>query len=441
MTQNKSTTLYEKAKQIIPGGTQLLSKRPELFLPGKWPAYYSRCKGVEVWDLDDNKYIDMTISGVGACPLGYADPHVDAAVMGAVKRGNMCTLNVPEEVELAELLCALHPWAKFVRYARTGGEAMALAARIVRAYSRKNLILFCGYHGWHDWYLSANLKSESTLDNHLLPGLEPRGVPSVLKGTAVPFTYNDPEYFNWLFANNKENIAGVIMEVERNHPPRKDFLDTVRYATQKEKIPLVFDEITSGFRVNPGGIHMTYDIKPDVAVFAKAIGNGYPMAAVIGVPDVMEPIQCSFASSTYWTDRIGPTAALTTIKKFRDLKVHEHLVAIGTQVQEGWKSIAGRYGIKINVTGIPPLSHWELDIKNKTEALRFHTAFIDQMLDRHFLTSKSFYATYAHTPEIVERYLAAFELILPNLYIHLEQGTLKQFYPGPLMHTGFKRLT
>jgi len=178
----KSQELYRKAKKIIPGGTQLLSKRPEMFLPELWPAYYDKAKGCEVWDLDGKKYIDMSTMGVGSCILGYADDDVNKAVKSAVDRGNMCTLNAPEEVELAELLLKLHPWAEMVRYARTGGESMMIAVRIARAKSGKDTVLFCGYHGWHDWYLSSNLADEKSLDGHLLPGLNPLGVPRALKG-------------------------------------------------------------------------------------------------------------------------------------------------------------------------------------------------------------------------------------------------------------------
>jgi glutamate-1-semialdehyde 2,1-aminomutase len=175
--------LYEKARTLIPGGTQLLSKRPEMFLPGQWPSYYSRAKGVEVWDLDGKSYLDMSYNGIGACLLGAADADVDEAVKKAIDAGSMSTLNCPEEVELTELLCELHPWAEMVRYARSGGEAMAVAVRIARASTGRDKIAFCGYHGWHDWYLAANLKEPNALGDHLLAGLDPAGVPQGLLGT------------------------------------------------------------------------------------------------------------------------------------------------------------------------------------------------------------------------------------------------------------------
>ena len=438
MKQNKGALLYRKAKRIIPGGTQLLSKRPEMFLPDKWPAYYSKCKGINVWDLDNNKYLDFTISGVGTCTLGYADLDVDMAVKDAIKRGNMCTLNAPEEIELAKLFCDIHPWANMVRYARTGGEAMAIAVRIVRVYSKKEVILFCGYHGWSDWYISANLSKCCALDGQLLPGLEPAGIPRGLVGTAIPFKYNDLESFELLINKFDNKIAGVIMEPVRSSWPNHGFLENIRLITKKKGIPLVFDEITSGLRMNSGGIHLRLGVKPDIAVFAKALGNGYPMAAVIGNAKVMSSAQSTFISSTYWTDRIGPSATLATLKKHNRLKVGQHLTKIGTLVQRGWKDLGKKYDIKIQISGIPPLSHWEIVVPDNQLV---HTAIVNEMLKKGFLASKFFYPTYAHRVSDVDEYLNALNDTLRKLSPYIKSSKIKKIYSGPAAHSGFKRLT
>ena len=435
---SKGISLYQKAKIIIPGGTQLLSKRPEMFLPEQWPSYYSKCKGVEVWDLDGNRYTDMTICGVGACTLGYADPDVDSAVIEKIKTGNMCTLNVPEEVELAELLCGIHPWAEMVRYARTGGEAMAIAVRIVRAATGKEKILFCGYHGWHDWYLSANLAELTALDGQLLPGLEPAGVPRGLRETAIPFYYNNLESFQSLVNQYDGQIAAVVMEPVRNYWPKKDFLEGIRQITKEKNIPLVFDEVTSCLRMTPGGIHLKLGIEPEVCVFAKALGNGYPMAAIIGESKIMNAAQKTFISSTYWTDRIGPTAALATLKKHKKLDVSSHLVYIGNLVQEGWKNLAKKYDLNINITGIPPLSHWQIETG---DSQLLHTIVVEKMIERGFLTSNAFYATYAHTKEHVNSYLNALNDVLGELVPYIKDSKLRAIYQKPIAHTGFRRLT
>ncbi|MFA6969608.1 MAG: aminotransferase class III-fold pyridoxal phosphate-dependent enzyme, partial [Candidatus Paceibacterota bacterium] len=321
--------LWEKAKTLIPGGSQLLSKRAELFAPDQWPAYYSRAEGAYVWDLDGTRYLDMLNMGIGSCVLGYADKDVNDAVIGAVNRGAMSTLNCPQEVELAELLLLLHPWASMVRYARTGGESMAIASRIARAYTGRDTIAFCGYHGWADWYLATNLQTKDALADHLLAGLEPRGVPKGLAGTVLPFHYNKIEELEAIVAKNPD-LAAIIMEPMHGEYPRDGFLEKVREIATRTGAVLVFDEITIGFRLAIGGAHLTLGVEPDLAIFGKGMSNGYAMAAIIGKHDVMQAVQDTFISSTYWTEAIGPTATLAAIAKMQRLNLPEHLSAIGS---------------------------------------------------------------------------------------------------------------
>lgn len=430
--------LYQHAKSKIPGGTQLLSKRPEMFLPDQWPSYYRQAKGVEVWDLDGNKYIDMSYNGIGACVLGAADPEVDAAVHDAIARGAMSTLNAPEEVELAELLCELHPWAEMVRYARSGGEAMAMAVRIARAKTRRDRVAFCGYHGWHDWYLAANLAEEQALDGHLLPGLEPAGVPRGLIGTALPFRYNQIDELKAIVARYKTELAAIVMEPIRDHDPAPGFLESIREIADSIGAVLVFDEITAGFRLNTGGAHLLYHVEPDIAVFAKAMSNGYPMAAVLGRADVMQAAQTTFISSTYWTDRIGPTAALATIRKHRRENVAAHLARMGKVVQDGWGQIAQRAGVPIHVGGIFPLGHFAFEGEQKQAARTLFTQF---MLERGFLATGAFYATFAHQDHHVEGYLESAEDAFKHVARAIAGGTVTDELNGPIAHTGFARLT
>ena len=196
MVMGSGQKLWQRAKRVIPGGNMLLSKRAEMFLPDQWPAYFSKSKGCEVWDLDGNRLIDMSMMGVGTNTLGYAHDEVDGAVRAVVDAGNLTTLNAPEEVYLAEKLVEMHPWAEMARFCRTGGEANAVAIRIARAASGKDKVAFCGYHGWHDWYLAANLGNNKTLAGHLLSGLDPNGVPQELNGSIIPFNYNSLTEFD-----------------------------------------------------------------------------------------------------------------------------------------------------------------------------------------------------------------------------------------------------
>ena len=313
---NLSLRLQQKSAKLIPGMTQLLSKRPDMFSRGVWPTYFKEAHGTEVVDLDDNRYIDCSIGGIGATVLGYADPDVNAAVMSVITSGSASTLNPPEEVELAEKLIELHPWAEMARFARSGGEAMAVAIRIVRALTHKDIVVFCGYHGWMDWYLAANLGKSGALDEHWIAGLSPNGVPKGLTGTALPFNYNDIASFNAAIAQAGDNLAAVVMEPIRNFQPTQEFMDAVHSTVKSKHVPLVIDEISAGFRICNGGAHLALGWQPDVAVFSKALGNGFPISAVIGKEWVMTAAQDAFITSTNWTERCGPAAALAMINKF-----------------------------------------------------------------------------------------------------------------------------
>lgn len=438
MKINSGADLWRKAKKIIPGGNQLLSKRSEQFLPDYWPSYYRKAKGVDVWDLDNNHYTDMSIMGIGACPLGYADPDVNSAVKLRIDNGSMCTFNCPEEVELAEKLIRLHKWADQVRYARCGGEAMAIAVRIARAHTKKDTVAFCGYHGWHDWYLAANLADNQNLDGHLLPGLAPAGVPRGLKGTSIPFHYNHTEELEAIAEKQKGKLAAIVLEPIRDHEPSAGFLKCVQKIARDSDAVLIVDEVSSGFRLTTGGAHLLYGLKPDIAVFAKAMSNGYPMAAIIGNDDVMQSAQDTFISSTYWTEGVGPAAALATIEKYERCNVPLHLIKTGTAVQKGWRHTADKTGIKIEIRGIPPLSHFSVNGEN---GLLVQTLYTQLMLERGFLAGKSFYASYAHQNKHIQSYLEATEEVFEHISKGQNDGTLGEMLKGHIVDTGFRRLT
>ena len=438
MNMTKSLHMQDRAQKVIPGMTQLLSKRPDMFSSGVWPGYFSKAKGAEVWDLDGNKYIDMSISGIGANVLGYADPDVDGAVQEAIANGTSCSLNCPEEVELAELICEQHPWAEMVRYSRAGGEAMAIAVRIARAHTRKDKIAFCGYHGWHDWYLSASLGTENALGEHLLSGLDPRGVPRSLKDTAFPFRYNQLEELKKIVADHGKDLAAIVMEPLRNYEPEPGFIEGVRDLADESGAVLVVDEISAGFRFNTGGAHLKFFKKePDIAVFSKALGNGYPIAAVIGRANAMQAAQKTFISSTNWTERIGPTAALAMIKKHKRVNAGKHLVHLGEQIQSGWKQIADKHSLPIEVGGMKPLSHFTFT-HEKAQSMKAY--FIQLMLEQGFLTSNLFYAMYVHTDENIQDYFKAGDKAFEEIARSIEHNDIDKKLIGEPSSSDFKRL-
>jgi glutamate-1-semialdehyde 2,1-aminomutase len=439
-TSNNSKTqaLYRKAKTLIPGGTQLLSKRPEQFAPDQWPAYYSEAHGCTVVDLDGRAYIDMSIMGIGSCLLGYRDPDVTEAVVERVRHGSMCTLNNPEEVELAELLIEIHPWADQVRYARAGGESMAVAARIARAATKRNLIAICGYHGWHDWYLAANLSHDHALDGHLLPGLSPTGVPTPLGGTILPFEYNRLDQLEAIVSQHRDDLAAVIMEPTRSADPDPGFLEGVRSLCDETGAVMVFDEISVGWRLILGGAHRKYNVEADIAVFAKAISNGHAMAAIIGRAAVMQAAQESFISSTYWTEGVGPAAAIATIRKMQRIDVPSHVADIGNRWRAGLEALAGKHTVPMTFSGHPAISKFAFE---HPDSLALETLFTVRMLDQGFLAGTGLYATLAHQPEHIDRYLNAADSVFEELHHAIEKSDAAERINGPIHHSGFRRLT
>jgi len=429
--------LYKRAKRVIPGGNMLLSKRPEMFLPEKWPAYFSKSKGCKVWDLDGNEYIDMSIMGIGTNVLGYGHPEVDEAVMKTVRDGNMSTLNCPEEVYLAEKLVEMHPWADMVRFARAGGEINSVAIRIARASTGKDKIAICGYHGWHDWYLSANLNNDENLDGHLLPGLQPNGIPRGLTGTVLPFNYNDIEQLEQLIKDNKGEVAAIKMEVSRNEEPKDNYLQKVRDLATENNIILIFDECTSGFRETFGGLHKKYGIEPDLAIFAKALGNGYAISACIGRKNFMQAVQQTFISSTFWTERIGPTAALKTLEVMEKEKSWDVITKIGNDISNQWQNLADKYELNIITWGLPALSGYTF---KSPDALAYKTLITQEMLKKGYLATNSVYACTEHKQELVDGYFAELDPIFAIIRECEEGLDVNTLLEGPVCHSGFKRL-
>ena len=427
--------LWKRAKNVIPGGNMLLSKRAEMFLPERWPAYFSKAKGCHVWDLDGKKYVDMSIMGIGTNILGYGHPAVDEAVRQTIRKGNMSTLNCPEEVYLAEKLIELHPWAEMARFARTGGEANAIAIRIARAATCREKVAVCGYHGWHDWYLSANLANDHNLDGHLLPGLDPKGVPRSLQGTVFPFRYNQYEELEAMV--KRENIGIIKMEVERNEPPKDGYLQKIRKLCSDRGIVLIFDECTSGFRETYGGLHKKYGVDPDMAMFGKALGNGYAITAVIGRREIMEAAQSTFISSTFWGERIGPTAALKTLEVMAKECSWERITTTGKEVTRQWLRMAKKHGLRIKAFGLPALAGFAFEGPNHAS---YKTLFAQEMLKKGFLASTAFYASCAHSPGILRSYVTALDRVFAKIS-RCEKGLdPRATLEGPVVGEGFKRL-
>ena len=434
LMNSSGVKLYREAKGLIPGGTQLLSKRPEMFAPEVWPAYFSKAKGCRVWDLDGREFIDMSIMAVGACILGYADDEVDDAVCAAIRKGVNSSLNCPEEVELAKALIELHPWFGMARFCRSGGEAMSMAIRIARARAKRDVVLFSGYHGWTDWYLAANLADERGLDGQLMPGLEPNGVPRGLAGTSIPFDANSIESLREKVKGREKTIAAIVIEPARGEDAPAGYLRDLRELASEIGAVLVFDEITSGYRMCAGGIHRNYGVYPDIAVFAKSMANGYAMAAVLGTEKVMQAAQTTFISSTNWTDRVGPTAALATLRKYLCQQVEQKLIAAGNAVKDIWKEASLASGLEVKISGLPTLAAFSVSRAGQSE---FNTMFTIEMLKSGFLGFRQFKPSLAHD----QKCLATYSVAAHKVFQKLSSNDTATELVTPRHHLGFQRLT
>tara|TARA_B100000989_G_scaffold297916_1_gene285233 strand:+ start:3138 stop:4382 length:1245 start_codon:yes stop_codon:yes gene_type:complete len=407
---NKNKTLWKKSKRIILKGNSLLSKNPENYSKD-WPAYFDRAKDCYIWSIDKKKYTDFSYMGIGTNILGYSNSQIDNHVKKTIAKGTMSTLNCVEEVKLSEKLIKMHKWSSMCKFTRTGAEASAVAIRIGRIYSKKNKIAICGYHGWHDWYLSVNLNGKKKLDTHLSKNLNVDGVDKNLKNSTVSFIYNDLESFKNIVKSNKD-IGVIIMEVERFEEAKKEFLGYIRNYSKKNNIALIFDECTSGFRQTYGGLHLKYKIIPDICILGKALGNGYPINAVIGSRSIMEKAKNSFISSTFWSDRIGPAAALKTLEIMEKEKTWVKLKKLGDYFKDRFMLILNKHKINGEVLGTGSLLQFKLDKISDNELKKF---FASEMLKKNILASNVIYLSVTHTKILLEKYFYELDKVLLKL--------------------------
>jgi len=428
---------YEDAKRIISGSCGLLSKKPECYAANHWPAYHKVAKGCEVWDLDDKHYYDMTSNGIGACLLGFANDVVVDAVTNRIKNGSMCTLNPIEEVELAERLLDIHPWADQVRYARGGGEIASMAIRIARATTGKDVVAICGYHGWADFYVAANLGETPEQDGHVLSGCSQVGVPEGLRGTTVVFNFDNFEEFDNVISRYGDRLACVIIETARSSDPAPGFMEHIRKETKRVGAIMILDEITIGWRNNFGGYHLKLGIVPDMAIYGKALGNGHPISAVVGTKEAMSGATKAFISSTFWTESVGPTAALATLAEMERLKIWEYLWKPGQRATDIWSKLGKKYNLPLRAGySFPTLNHFEF-----TEfSGELKTLFNILMLDQGFLSQVTYYPTMAHTDEVMDKYEAAVDKVFMQLGEIIKKGDVKNALQDPVCLSDFQRL-
>jgi glutamate-1-semialdehyde 2,1-aminomutase len=433
---DKNQLMWKNSKKLIPGGNGLLSKRPDLYMPDGWPTFYKKAKGYFIWDLENKKYSDLSMMGIGTNLLGYANTKIDNKVKKAISLSNMSTLNCPEENFLAKKLLDIHPWADQAKFARTGAEANAIAIRLSRSFTNNDKVAICGYHGWHDWYLSTNLNNKNNLKKHLLNGLKIQGVSRSLKDSVFSFDYNDFEGFYKLYKRQK--FKTVIMEVKRNEENKNKFLEKIYKFCKKKKLVLIFDECTSGFRENYGGIHLKYNIYPDLCMFGKALGNGYAITAIIGKKKIMKHASKSFISSTFWTERIGFVSAIETLNQMKKLKSWEYISKLGDYIKKEWKFLAIKNNLEIDVQGIKSIPSFRIKSKR---FLEYKTFITQEMLKKNILASNVIFVSTSHNKKILKKYFEILDKIFKKIN-SFEKNKIdkKKFLKFKTCQTFFTRL-
>jgi glutamate-1-semialdehyde 2,1-aminomutase len=434
----RSMEIYQRAVRLIPGVTQLISRRPTRAAFGVSPIYAERAKGCRIWDVDGNEYVDW-YSGIGPIILGYADEVVDRAVKEQIDRGTVFSIVQESGVELAEELVRLIPSAEMVRYAKGGGEACTVAIRIARGFTGRDRVLFCGYHGWHDWYLAANLGHER-LDEHLFNGIEPTGVPRALEGTSIPFKYGDLQMLEDLLRKHAGEVAGIIMEPMRTELPPAGYLEGVRELATRYGVVLIFDEVSSGFRIALGGVQEYTGVTPDLSVFAKAISNGYPMAAIVGRREVMEPAGRMFISSAYWDDSVGIVAALTTLRELERRRAVAHFERIGASFMAQVDQAAREAGLAAECVGVAAHPGIRFKVDDPQAAKKVATLFIQENAKRGVILAPGFFLNCSHDDEAVAITARAVRESFGVIADGLRRDRLDELLECPMQEELFRRM-
>jgi glutamate-1-semialdehyde 2,1-aminomutase len=436
---SSSIALYQRAGELIPGWTQLISRRASQFAAGISPIYAERAKGARFVDVDGNEYIDW-FSAAGAIILGFADDVVDHSVREQIDRGSIFSLNSPLEIELAEELTTTIPSAEMVRYTKGGGEACAVAVRIARGTTGRDKILFCGYHGWHDWYQAANYRADPVSGEFPVAGIEPIGVPRALDGTVMPFQYGDLGMLETLLGEHRGDVAAIMMEPLRSELPETGYLEGVKALAREHGVVLIFDEVSCGWRLSIGGAQEFLGVVPDMAVFAKAMSNGYPMGAVVGSRAVMEPAKRMFISSSYWSDNIGLMAALTTIRELKRRDSEARFREIGEQLRAAMNEAIVASGLDGACTGLYAHPAITLELPDETLRPKVNTLFTQEMARRGVHCHTHFYLSLAHTPEEISSTAEAAAEAFKVIRSGLEAGDVNKLLECDTKKEPFRRL-
>lgn len=415
-----SEELLERSLRTIPLGSQTFSKSKTQYPYGVSPYFISKGQGSRVWDVDDNEYIDF-VNGLAAVTLGYNDPDVTAAVRAQLENGVIFSLSHPIEVQVAEKIVEMVPCAEMVRFGKNGSDATAGAIRLARAYTNRDHVVVCGYHGWQDWYIGSTARN--------------RGVPRTTRDLTHVFAYNDIESLHALFKQWPGQIAAVILEPMNVTEPKNGFLEKVKELTQQQGAVLIFDETITGFRYANGGAQEYFGVTPDLATFGKGLANGYPVSAVAGKAAIMRLMEEIFFSFTFGGEALSLAASLASLTKLQKKPVTSTLAKQGKKIADGVKQVINRHNMEsiISFSGHPSWSFLLFKDVNQYSQWQIKTLFLQEMFTRGILTLGTHNMSYAHTDSDISGLLAAYDQVFPLIKEAIGQSSLdKRLRCNPL---------
>jgi glutamate-1-semialdehyde-2,1-aminomutase len=422
----KSNEYLRRAEKIIPCITQTLSKGPTQYVQGVAPIYLERGKGCHVWDVDGNEYIDYVMA-LGPVILGYAYPRINEAITKQLKKGVSFSMMHPLEVELAELLTEIIPCAEMVRFSKNGADATTAAVRVSRAYTGREKIAQCGYHGWLDWSVCTTTRN--------------KGVPKQTKNLTLTFKYNQIETLEKVFAENKNEIAAVITEPIGIEEPKNDFLKRVEELTHENEALLIFDEIVTGFRMALGGAQQYFGVIPDLACFGKAMANGMPLSALVGKKEVMKELEDVFFSLTFGGEALSLAASLETINEIRERNVIKHIWEQGNKLKESYNKLAKEFGISgyTKCVGWGPRTVIQFVDENGKDWLELKSLFQQEIIKRGILWMYHL-LSYSHSNEDIKETLEAYVDALTILKKAIGEGNVEKYLKGKKVQPVFREL-
>ena len=420
-----SQNYFDKAKELIPGCAQTFSKGHTQFVQGVSPVFLNKGAGAKVWDVDGNEFVDY-VQGLLPNILGYAHEGVNQAVINQLAKGHSFSLPHPSEIKLAELICDVVPCADMVRYGKNGSDVTSGAVRLARAFTGRDHIACCGYHGWQDWFIGTTTRS--------------LGVPKVVKELTHTFDYNNPESLQKIFSNNVGKVAAVILEPVNFSMPEGDFLETVKKMTHDNGAILIFDEICTGFRLGLGGAQQKFNVTPDLACFGKAMGNGYPIACLAGRKEIMKVCEDIFFSFTYGGEVSSIVAAIKVIEILKDTNALELMECNGKKLMDGVNQLARKYNIDsfVNCIGFPVWSLLSFKGDDKISTGLIRTLFQQEMIKEGILILLTHNITATHNEEIIDYTLNAYHNVFKKMEIFLHANDPLMYLDGPVIQPVFK---